>query len=70
MNVAEAKAKLSELLDAASAGEHVVIARAGTPVATLNPIRPAAERTLGFLPIEVEDSFFAAFDGDDLADWQ
>ncbi len=32
INIAEAKAKLSELLDRALAGEEIVIARAGKPV--------------------------------------
>ena len=35
INVAEAKAKLSQLLDRASAGEEIVITRAGKPVARL-----------------------------------
>ena len=35
INVAEAKAKLSELLDRALAGEEIVIARAGRPLARL-----------------------------------
>ncbi len=37
-NVYEAKAKLSTLLDQAQAGEEVVIARAGKPIARLTPI--------------------------------
>lgn len=35
MNIAEAKAKLSELIAAAERGEDVVIARGGKPVARL-----------------------------------
>ena len=35
MNIAEAKAKLSELVARAEAGEEVVLARAGKPVVTL-----------------------------------
>jgi prevent-host-death family protein len=42
VNVYEAKTKLSALLDKALAGEEVVIARAGKPVARLTPIAPAA----------------------------
>ncbi len=38
-NIAEAKAKLSELLDRALAGEEIVIARAGKPLARLTPVR-------------------------------
>ena len=37
MNIAEAKAKLSELIAAAERGEEVVIARGGQPVVRLVP---------------------------------
>ncbi len=69
MNVAEAKAKLSELLDAAAAGDEVVIARSGTPLARLVPLSPPPPRRLGFCPIEVDDALFAPLDGDELAAW-
>jgi prevent-host-death family protein len=46
MNIAEAKAKLSELVARAEAGEEVIIARDGKPVVALTPrARPA--RRLG-----------------------
>ena len=38
VNIYEAKAKLSALIEKAQAGEEVVIARAGKPVARLAPI--------------------------------
>ena len=41
LNVAEAKARLSELIARAEAGEEVVIARGGKPIVSLNPVRPA-----------------------------
>jgi prevent-host-death family protein len=41
VNIYEAKAKLSALLAKAQAGEEVVIARAGKPIARLTPIAPA-----------------------------
>jgi prevent-host-death family protein len=40
----EAKNKLSELVDAASAGEEIVITKRGKPVARLGPAFAAAER--------------------------
>lgn len=70
MNVAEAKAKLSELLEAAVAGDDVVIARAGTPVARLVPVEKPAARTLGFFPVDVDDALFAPLTDDDLGDWE
>lgn len=47
VNVLEAKTKLSSLLAAVEAGEDVVIARAGVPVARLVPIDDAQSRPLG-----------------------
>ena len=45
MNIAEAKAKLSELVARAEAGEEVIIARDGKPVVVLKPAKGhAAER--------------------------
>jgi prevent-host-death family protein len=49
MNIAAAKARLSELVARAEAGEEVIIARDGKPVVTLTPnSRPrSARRRLG-----------------------
>lgn len=41
VNIAEAKAKLSELVDAASRGEEIVLARHGKPMARLTRIASA-----------------------------
>lgn len=42
VNIAEAKAKLSELVEAASRGEEIVLARHGKPMARLAPIKTEA----------------------------
>jgi prevent-host-death family protein len=42
VNVYEAKTHLSQLLDRAAAGEEIVIARAGRPVARLVALREAS----------------------------
>lgn len=48
VNTHEAKTHLSKLLVRVQAGEEIIIARAGTPVARLVPIdRPAAHRQPG-----------------------
>jgi prevent-host-death family protein len=44
INVHEAKTQLSRLLEEVEAGERVVIARAGVPVAVLSPYRTAVKR--------------------------
>ena len=70
MNVAEAKAKLSELLDAAAAGNDVVIARSGRRVARLVPIDEPPPRRLGFLPLDVPDALFEFLSDEELAGWE
>ena len=47
VNVHQAKTELSKLLARAEAGEEVVIARAGVPVARLVPLQPAPRRRPG-----------------------
>jgi prevent-host-death family protein len=47
VNVHEGKTQLSSLLAAVEAGEEVVIARSGQPVARLVPYGPAAPRPIG-----------------------
>ena len=69
-NVAEAKATLSALLDAAVAGEEVIVARAGKPLVRLVPLEPPPRRELGFLPLDVPDELFAPLGTADLAAWQ
>ena len=44
VNIAEAKAKLSELVSRAEAGEDVVIARAGKPAVRLAVVQPQPKR--------------------------
>ena len=60
INIHAAKTQLSRLLDAAAAGEEVIIARAGKPVAKLVPIdQTPPPRRLGILEgkIHVPDDF-------------
>ncbi|MFW6197940.1 MAG: type II toxin-antitoxin system Phd/YefM family antitoxin, partial [Myxococcota bacterium] len=42
VNIHEAKTHLSKLLERASRGERIIIARAGKPVAVLGPIAPSS----------------------------
>ena len=44
VNVYEAKTHLSQLLDRAAAGEEIVIARAGRPIARLVPLADSPSR--------------------------
>ena len=59
INIAEAKAKLSELIDRALTGEEIVIARAGKPLARLVPVEEMTLRQPGLLSDwQVPDNLF------------
>jgi prevent-host-death family protein len=47
VNLAEAKARLSELVEKAASGEEILIARDHKPVAKLVPVRGRARRAPG-----------------------
>lgn len=73
VNIYEAKARLSALLDKAQAGEEVVIARAGKPIARLTPIAAATGtrsgvRFGGIKPgkLKLSPDFHAPLTDDDL----
>ncbi len=65
VNMHEAKTHFSRLVEAAAAGEEVVIAKAGRPVAKLTPLeapKPDVSRRFGFMPeIKVPDDFDTMF---------
>jgi prevent-host-death family protein len=48
VNIYEAKTHLSELVERAAAGEEIIIAKAGRPMARLVPLREAAPRARVF----------------------
>src|SRR5438445_816440 len=49
VNIHQAKTELSKLIERVEAGEEIVIARAGRPVAKLVAVKPRARRKLGWL---------------------
>jgi prevent-host-death family protein len=69
VNVYEAKTRLSELIRQALSGEEVIIARDGTPVVRLVPLRPSTSVKTGFLKGKARwsDDFDAPVD--DLAEY-
>ena len=68
-NVADAKAHLSQLLDAALRGEDVIVARAGRPLVRLVPVSAPAARVLGLLDLPTPDERFGPLDETELAAW-
>ncbi|GAB4124443.1 MAG: type II toxin-antitoxin system prevent-host-death family antitoxin [Wenzhouxiangellaceae bacterium] len=71
VNIYEAKTQLSKLVEAAAAGEEVIIARAGKPAARLVALqRPTADkRPIGLLDgqLRIPEDFNAALPDDLLA---
>jgi prevent-host-death family protein len=59
LNLYEAKTQLSKLVDRAAAGEEIVIAKAGKPMARLVPLAQPRARKSGFLKgqIWIADDF-------------
>ena len=72
VNVRDAKAQLSRLLAQVEAGEEVVIARRGAPVARLVACKPRGERQPGVLKgkITVTDAFFEPLPEEELKLWE
>ena len=64
VNISEAKAQLSKLIDRVYHGEKVVIAKHNLPIADLVPHRPQGKRRLGFLAGQVEVSDESLFGED------
>ena len=71
VNVHQAKTELSRLLARVEAGEDVVIARRGEPVARLLPYKARARRRPDVLKgeIQVPDSFFDPLPEEELVAW-
>ena len=70
VGVHEAKTQLSKLLERVRAGEEIVIAKNGEPVARLCPLGPAPRRTPGLLFGEVGDAFFEPLPEEELTSWE
>ena len=72
VNVHEAKTQLSRLLAQAEAGEEVVIARRGEPVARLVACKPKGKRRFGAMKgkIVVGDSILEPLSEAELALWE
>jgi prevent-host-death family protein len=72
VNIHQAKSQLSQLLRRVAAGEEVIIARGGKPVAKLIPIGGCDRRVLGCDQgrFSVPEDFDAPLDGDILGSFE
>ena len=70
VNIHEAKTHLSRLLVRANAGEEIIIAKAGKPMAKLVPISKGQERTPGIAKGRVTQAFFEELPEQELKAWE
>jgi prevent-host-death family protein len=71
VNLYDAKAQLSRLIDRATAGEDILIARAGKPLVRLVPVEEMRPREPGLLKgIVVPDALFDPLPEDEQALWE
>lgn len=72
INIHEAKTQFSQLLKRVAAGEEIVIARAGKPVARLVPVESQSRRMLGLDEglFEVPDDFNSPLPDDILTEFE
>ncbi|MYD52637.1 MAG: type II toxin-antitoxin system Phd/YefM family antitoxin [Dehalococcoidia bacterium] len=72
VNVHEAKTHLSRLLAQVEAGEEVIIARNGKPVAQLVRCKKRGKRQFGSMKglISIDDRFFEPLSEEELAAWE
>ena len=72
VNIHQAKTQLSRLLVQVEAGDEVVIARNGKPIARLVRFRARGKRRFGALrgSIDVDDSFFDPLPEAELTNWE
>ncbi|MCL2818507.1 MAG: type II toxin-antitoxin system prevent-host-death family antitoxin [Actinomycetia bacterium] len=70
VNTQDAKTQLSRLLVLMQAGNEVIIANRGKPIARLEPIDRPKIRNLGFVDLPaIPDNFFEPWDDGDLSNW-
>ena len=72
VNVHQAKTQLSRLLARVEAGEDVVIARRGEPVARLVGCKPRSKRQADILKgkVVIPDNFFDPLPEEELSAWE
>ncbi len=71
VNLYDAKAQLSRLIDRATAGEEIVIGRAGKPLVRLVPVETLQPREPGLLKgLGVPDAAFDPLSEDEQALWE
>jgi prevent-host-death family protein len=69
VNVHQAKARLSELLERAASGEEIVIAKRGRPFVRLVAVADPAPRRPGIAKGRLTEAFFEPLPAEELEAW-
>jgi prevent-host-death family protein len=69
VNIHEAKTHLSRLLQKVSAGEEVILAKAGKPIAKLVSCKEGGPRQPGIIEGNFDDRFFDPLPEDEIRAW-
>jgi prevent-host-death family protein len=70
VNIHEAKTNLSKLLERVLAGEDIIIARAGKPIARLVAVEERLPRVPGIAKGRVTEAFFEPLPEEELEAWE
>lgn len=70
VNTHEAKTNLSRLLEEVAAGNEVIIAKAGHPVARLVPVNRPSSRQPGIAKGKLTQAFFEPLPDEEMKQWQ
>lgn len=70
LNVHEAKTHLSRILEDVRAGEEIILAKRGVPIAKLVSVEEPSKRRLGFLNGRLTDVFFEPLPEDEMRHWR
>lgn len=69
VNIHEAKTQLSRLLVRVQAGDEIIIAKAGKPLAKLVPLQACSTRQPGIAHGAVTEAFFEPLSDQELSTW-
>jgi prevent-host-death family protein len=70
VNIHEAKTHLSRLLQRVRAGEEIIIAKGGKPIARLCPLSPVSPRAPGLLAGQMDETFFDPLPSEEIEAWE
>lgn len=72
VNIHEAKTHLSRLLNELQAGDEIILAKMGKPIAKIVSLEqgPPPQRRLGFVQGSVTEAFFEPLPAEELEGWE